>query len=170
MKNARLGFNPEQVLTLNFEKDVRKNMTAMKEELLKEPNILKIAFSQQVPGNLRSTSTYEKDDVKQEYRYEYIDPNYVDLLELQIIKGRNISWDRPSDQQNAWLINETAVQQFKLNPDSVIGAKIPAWGYTATVVGVLKDYHFNSLHEKIVPLVLNWNNKGLIKMNIKIYS
>lgn len=168
MKDARLGFNPNQIVTLHFEKDIRGSMETMKAKFLQNPNILNVASSQQIPGNLRSTSTYYKDDIKQEYRYEYIDPNYVSLLELDMVKGRNISWDRKGDYINSWLINETAVEKFQLNPDSVIGTKIRAYGQDYNVVGVVKDYHFNSLHEEIVPLVMSWHNGGLTKLNVKI--
>ena len=168
MKNANLGFNPNQVLTMHLERDIRKNRDAIKDELLKNPNVVGITCSQQVPGTLRSTASYNKDDIKQTYRYEYIDPNYVDLFELEISKGRNLSWDRAGDQMNSWLINETALEKFHLNPDSVIGTKIRAYGGEYEIIGVLKDYHFNSLHEEIVPLVMYWHNDGLIKMNVKI--
>ena len=170
MKNARLGFNPDQIITLHLEKDIRKNREAIKTELLKNPNILNVASSQQVPGNLRSTSTYVKDDIKQEYRYEYIDPNYIDLLELELAIGRNFSFDRLGDEKGGCIINEKAIEKFNLNPDSILGTKIPQWGFEATVIGVLKDYHFNSLHEEIVPLVFTWINEGLIKVHVKISS
>lgn len=168
MKNARLGFNPDQVITLHLEKDIRKNREAIKAELLENPNILNVACSQQVPGNLRSTSTYVKDDIKQEYRYEYIDPSYIDLLEIELLTGRNFSFDRLGDEKGGCIINEKAMEKFNLNPDSILGTKIPQWGFEATVIGVVKDYHFNSMHEEIVPVVFTWVNEGLVKMHVKV--
>ncbi len=168
MKNTRLGFNPEQIVVIHTPKDVAKNKEAIKQKLLQNPDILKVAYSQQIPGNIRHTSTYVDEDIYEAYRVQPTDPDYADLLGIEFVEGRNHDWGRPTDKGEKWVINETAMKKFQIPPDSVIGYQLKGWGGTPrTVIGVMKDFHFNSLHKEIVPLVFVWSD-WTPKLNIKI--
>lgn len=168
MKNTRLGFNPEQIIVLHIPKDVIKQKDAIKTRLMQYPDILKTSYSQQVPGNIRHTATYVDEDIHESYRVQPTDPDYADLLEIEFIEGRNHDWNRPTDKEEKWVINETAMKKFQIPPDSVIGYQLKGWdGTPRTVIGVMKDFHFNSLHKKIVPLVFIWSD-WTPKLNIKV--
>jgi putative ABC transport system permease protein len=170
MKNTRLGFNPNQIMVIHIPQDVAKNKEAIKQKLLQYPDILKIAYSQQVPGNIRHTSTYVDENINEAYRVQPTDPDYADLLELELVKGRNHDWNRPTDKFEKWVINETAMKKFQIPPDSVIGYQVKGWGGTPrTIIGVMKDFHFNSLHKEIVPLVFMWSD-WTPKLNIKLQA
>lgn len=168
MKNARLGFNPDQIMTLHLERDVRQNREAMIKELEKLPSVIGVTASQQIPGNLRSTMTYQMDDVREEFRYEYVDPDYDDLLELEMAQGRFFNWDIQGDKENTMVLNEKAVEAFQLNPDSVVGSILTVYNSDYRIIGILKDYHFNSLYDAIEPLGLRWLEPGLVKLNVKV--
>lgn len=170
MKNTQLGFNPDQIVVLHIPKDVLKNNEAIKNRLLEHSNITRISYSQQIPGNIRNTSTYVDDDIYEPYRVQYVDPDYARLLEVKFTEGRNHEWDRPTDKLNSWVINETAIKKFQIPPDSVIGYQLKGWdGTPRTVIGVMEDFHFNSLHKEIVPLVFIWYDWSS-KLNIKIQA
>src|SRR6056297_380322 len=170
MKNTRLGFNPEQIAVIHIPKDVTKNKETIKQQLLQYPDILKAAYSQQIPGNIRHTSTYVDEDIYESYRFQPTDPDYADLLEVEFVEGRNHDWNRLTDKGVKWVINVTAMKKFQIPPDSVIGYQLKGWdGSPRTVIGVMKDFHFNSLQKEIVPLVFVWSN-WTPKLNIKIQS
>jgi len=168
MKNTRLGFNPEQIVVVHTPRDVTKNKETIKQKLLQYPDILKAAYSQQIPGTIRNTSTYVDEDIYEAYRVQPTDPDYADLLEIEFVEGRNHDWNRPTDKGVKWVINETAIEKFQIPPDSVIGYQLKGWDSSPrTVIGVMKDFHFNSLHKEIVPLVFVWSD-WTPKLNIKI--
>jgi len=104
-----------------------------------------------------------------------MDPDYVDLMDLEIIEGRNFSWDLETDKRQACILNETAAK--------VIGWKKPIgqivnrdssdvynyfFGQKIKVIGIVKDFHFESLHVPIVPLAYAWDEKTHGFCSIKI--
>jgi putative ABC transport system permease protein len=158
-------------MVLHIPKDVTQNKESIKNSLLQNPDILKVSYAQQVPGMIRNTSTYVDEGIHEAYRVQYVDPDYADLIEVKFADGRNHDWNRPADQLNAWVINETAMSKFQIPSDSVIGYQIEGWdGTPRTVIGVMKDFHFNSLQKEIVPLVFIWYENWAPKLHIKISS
>lgn len=171
MKNKDLGFNPDQIMVLHIPKDVTQNKESIKNSLLQNPDILKVSYAQQVPGMIRNTSTYVHEDIHEAYRVQYVDPDYADLIEVEFVEGRNHDWNRPADKLNSWVINEKAISKFQIPRDSVIGYQIEGWdGTPRTVIGVMKDFHFNSLQKEIVPLVFIWYDSWAFKLHIKVSS
>jgi putative ABC transport system permease protein len=88
----------------------------------------------------------------------YGDHNFVELLDLEIVRGRYFSPEIPTDTTSAVVINERAVKEFGLT-DAVgkrlhkeFGGAKP--GEFVTIIGVLKDFHFNSLHYEILPMII----------------
>jgi len=168
MKNKRLGFNPEQIIVLHIPNDALRNKQILKNKLRECPGIINTAFAQQIPGNIRNTSTYVDGEIYEPYRVQYVDPDYAGLLEIEFAAGRNHSWDILSDRINAWVINETAMKRFQIPADSVIGYQLKGWdGTPRTIIGLMKDFHFNSLQKEIVPLVFIWY-EWTSKLNIKV--
>ena len=168
MKNTELGFNADQIMVLHIPKSVRQNKESIKNSLLKHPGILKVSYAQQVPGMIRNTSTYTDENIYEPYRVQYVDPNYLNLLEIELVQGRSHDWNRPADKLNSWVINETAIKKFQIPADSVIGYQLKGWsGDPRTVIGVMKDFHFNSLQKEIVPLVFIWHDWSS-KLHIKV--
>jgi putative ABC transport system permease protein len=71
---------------------------------------------------------------------------------MEIVKGRDFSTDFTTDVSNAYIVNETAVNAMGMkNP---VGKKLAFWGRKGTIIGVVKDFHYKSLHKEIEPLVL----------------
>lgn len=104
----------------------------------------------------------EKEDKMQEYAMNLMpcDYDFIDLLDLKLVKGRNFSRDMGSDKLEAVIINETAAKALGWGDDA-IGKKIHhnfeldgSGGRLMKVIGVVKDFNFTSLHNKIEPIVL----------------
>ena len=173
MQSSDLGMNYEQTLTLTlrggkFQGDREKILSskqAFKERLLTNPAIRGVTFLNQLPGKITNTWTWvfpEREDGIP-VRVINADPDFIDLMEIEVIEGRNFSYEIQTDLDYRFLINEEAVKQFGM-PDPV-GRTSNSGAYTT--IGVVKDFHYNSMHTKIEPMAISWSywtRRACIKM------
>lgn len=172
IKNRDLGFEKEQIITLyTMDENLKRNPDYLKTELLKNPNILGISASLDLPSTIRRTNTLGWDN-KGEKRnsnlnFTFVDQDYFDVYNIEIIKGRNFSKEFSTDKTNAMIINETAARD--LGWKDPIGKRLYSSRNEWTVIGVIKDIHFKSLHSKIDPVVFLYNGQwGIDYFSIKI--
>jgi len=83
----------------------------------------------------------------------WIDPHFIPTMGINVVDGRNFSDDYLSDSNDAIIINQTALREFGL--DDAVGQKLPKGFGSATIVGVVEDFHFYPLQRSIEPLVLH---------------
>jgi putative ABC transport system permease protein len=166
MRNTDLGFNKDNLIVMTVrDTTLRKNMTSFMEELNKNPDITGTALSTSNPGQqmgiqvmrMESDSGGMTDKALNNY---FIDWDYIDLLGINIKSGRNYSRDMGTDITKGFIINEAAAKELGWGEDA-LGKKfqfgINLDGTSARdgeIIGVVKDYHYTSLHNKIDPLVL----------------
>ena len=154
MRNKKLGFQKEQVVILEGTEVLGRRVNTFKQKLLDYPHVLNAAFCESVPGRTIETSTFRleggpEDDLMVMAR-TYAGFDFAETLGLESIAGRTLSAAFAGDS-TAVLINETAAR--RLGVDNPIGKKLirQTNNLTYTIVGVLKDYHFESLHREIMP-------------------
>jgi putative ABC transport system permease protein len=135
----------------------------MKGELTANPNIQKVALASQVPGEFGGK-------VLQYIRYKgkaeeklisiySVDEDFLDLMKIPLIKGRNFDKNNESDDTAAFLVNQAAVREFGW--DSTFGVQLMnGFGYDGKVVGIINDYHFMPMQQPIEPLVLVKKPRG----------
>jgi putative ABC transport system permease protein len=163
MRHKKLGYDKEHVVTMRVRNpETRKSLEAFKRELLGHPGVLNVSASQSLPLGHNSYSAYHAEgksefDLSMLYS-QVVDDDFVDTYRMQIIDGRNFSREFTSDADGSILINEAAVRKLGWQ-DSPLGKKLGViMGLDKRkhyeIVGVVKDYHFRSLHEEISPLVL----------------
>ena len=173
MQSSDLGINYEQTLTCTlrgekFQGDAEERLSskqALKERLLTNPAIRGVTFLNQLPGKITNTWTWVLPDREDGIPVRVInaDPDFIDLMEIEVTEGRNFSYETRTDLDYRFLINEEAVKQFGL-PDPV-GSTTNSGGYT--IIGIVKDFHYNSLHTKIEPMAITWSysmRRACIKM------
>jgi putative ABC transport system permease protein len=163
MKQKNLGFDKEQVLVLRVIDDsILKSFSSVKGELKNHTGITNVALSSHVPGQSPSFIVFVPEgftpDQSQLMDRISIDSGFIPAMGIEIIAGRNFSSEFASDHSQAILINETAAQQFDWeNPiGKTIDLPVPD-GHekvTKTVVGVVQDFHTESLHKIIRPLYI----------------
>lgn len=178
-KNMDLGFSKEQVIffsTPNLPGQKKHELRrTFKERLLQNPNIKKISYvTGRMGTNLRPAPEVEFDGVKMTGSvYMVIDPDYIDMMGMEIIDGRDFSWDIEGDRNIRMILNETAANQISL--DSTVVGKI---GYYQNpyqqnsqlhmeIIGVVKDFHYQSVHHQIEPMSFAWFGPEA-DINIKI--
>ncbi len=162
-----LGFNKEQIITFQFRQGLDSNLASFKTELLRSPDIVSATAGYGLPGDIFATDqvTIPKDgDKKYPTSLFLVDEDYIPTLGLHVLAGRNFSKDFSTDKDHAFILNETAVKEFGFGtPQQALGQKLnwEKWEKDSLnpvkkgeVVGVVKDFHYKSLHEKVAPLVM----------------
>jgi len=173
--NKDLGMNIENIVAFNLSGDkfngsedqISINQNAFTNELLKNPDILNVCYLNSFPGKLSTTWTWNFNGESYPNKLFIVDPEFVNILNLQLIDGRNLSFDNIADRTGMKiLLNETAVKQMGLaNP---VGTILKDKENDVEVIGVVKDFNFNSLHSKIDPLAIRWFPGWLDRVCIKI--
>jgi putative ABC transport system permease protein len=165
IKNRNLGFKKEHIIVLQSMGELKQKIPAVKNELLKIPEIKNVTFSAFSPVEWESSmSTIEMNWTGRATDQDFIiGDNYVDFdflkaFGMEMAQGRFFSREFPTDASDACVVNEAAVKAMDLKDP--IGVKI-TWRLgsslenTSTIVGVIKDFHTQSLHHEIKPFVLS---------------
>jgi len=154
IKSKDVGYHKDNIVLLHFTSDQFKNKyELLKSELGNIPGILSSSATSEIPGRGFTSNGYRPEGYDDWIMFNAvdIDYDYVRTLGLQVIQGRNFSEEFPTDR-DAYLINETLAR--KLNWDEAVGKTIYR-GQDHQVIGVVKDFHFASLHQEIGPLIFH---------------
>ena len=168
LRDARLGFDKEQIVAIKLlDRNDQTNYHILREQLMTESRVQSVALSNTLPGG-DAFHTFpvvpEGADSERDYIYKTlgVDEHFVDTYNLEIIKGRGFSEDVKTDETQAFIINETLARQ--LNWEDPVGKQFKLTYYTddavnleGFVIGVVKDFHYQSLYNEIDPLVLYIN-------------
>ncbi|HEY1870346.1 MAG TPA: FtsX-like permease family protein, partial [Chitinophagaceae bacterium] len=168
LTTEKLGYDDTDIVDVHKDFKTHDEANLFKNELLKDPNIITVAPRN---GGRWGTVARVSNDSTIEFDYETVDESFLPTLKIPLVSGRNFSPDFPSDSANSVLVNETFVKKAAWkNP---IGETINFWyknDKKYTVIGVVKDYHFGSLTEKIGPEVFTMkkdNPYGMAFIKIK---
>ena len=161
LQDKALGLDKEYVVTLPYVPQLSPRYQAFRHELLANGAVTQVGRSIEVPSERLLNSWGETEikvgDAFQEapvsFQYVGIDHYFVPTYNLKLLAGRNFSAAHPTDASLAFLLNEAGVKALNLTPPAAIGQTIAYGDRQAKIVGVLPDFHFESLHEKIKPLV-----------------
>ncbi len=156
LRNKNLGYDREHVVVVPTNKPRAEGYPLaerFRSELIRNPQVVSTAtsmFSFSEPGWV--TIGYEDEKgVYRNFRMNAIDADFVNTMNLEIIAGRNFLASNSADLTSAVIVNETFVKEYGWSDP--IGKKLPG-RYQQEVIGVVKDFHFESLHSKIQPLAL----------------
>ncbi len=160
MKNKDPGFDAKQIIAIYLtSQPLREKSETFKSEILRHPSILSACASFGTPasgtGSGRSfipEGYPEGESIHMETLF--IDHDFIETYGLELVSGRNFSREFPTDIENAVILNETAVR--KLGWDDPIGKRFSEEdsGVGAKVIGVVKDFHYESILYEIAPMVL----------------
>ena len=175
MQNKKLGFDGSQVIVVPIREDgMRQNQSAIKTRLLQFDGIQKIGAAALLPGGPVGKTRFfiEGNSEPGIMSMLWVDYDFVKTLGLQISSGRDFSREFSSDSAKGFIINEMAARQLGFsNPSEAVGKSFELPGTKkGNIVGVIKDFHFTSLQNKIEPVVLHiwpWLNYLLIRTDEK---
>ena len=179
LNNTDLGFNKEMLVVIDVNTSrARSNFEAVKEEMAKIPTVKNVSVTSRVPGEWKSIRMIKmrKQGNTNEPHVAYCigaDNNFLKTFQVHLVKGRN--FNTPADSM-AIMLNETAARLLGITEVSEQIIEIPAFASTAgtfsplneenipfkpRVIGIVKDFHFQSLRQTIEPLVLAYNNNPI---------
>jgi len=171
LTTTKLGYDDTDIVAVRNGFKTHEEAELFKRELLKDPNIASVALRNS--GRWGTVAKLSTDSTIQ-FDYETVDEAFLPTLKIPVLQGRNFSRDFPSDSANSILVNESFVK--KAGWKDPIGQTVNFWynnNKIYTVIGVVKDYHYSSLNEKIGPELFTMkkeNRYGLAFIKIKPHT
>ncbi|HEX9972555.1 MAG TPA: ABC transporter permease, partial [bacterium] len=161
IQNKNLGFESEQVLYLPMKGNMKQNYEAIKNEISRDKNILHVAAtSGMLVDYISSYNGFDWEGKTPDKQLSMvlgsIDQDYIQTLKMEMADGRSFSREYPSDATSGFIVNESAVKAMGI--ESPIGIRFSFEGRRGlregTIIGVVKDFHFQSLRSEIEPFVM----------------
>jgi len=162
VQSAHLGYDKENMIYTRIEGELSKKNKYLlfKQQAAKMPGIAMIDRTTEVPQAMNFV-VYDDEITWQGKEKNFIvgvKPasvgfDFVKLMKLQMAEGRDFLPTNPTDSTDAFLINEEAAKQMKMTHP--IGQWVQAWQKKGHIIGVVKDYHTQSLHDPIKPILLD---------------
>jgi putative ABC transport system permease protein len=162
IQNKKLGYDKNQVLVVEESYWLGKNQEVFKQELLQDPRVVSVSSSGYLPAgpsynnNFMVYAESNSSQLVKTLRYD-VDHNYISTLGIEMADGRNFSKDFGTDS-SAIIINESTAKAFGWEKNAIghhlTRSENDGTSFTYHVIGVVKDFHFKSLHERISPLVM----------------
>jgi len=172
LRNYDLGFNKDNMLYLIQRGEVYEKYPQFKEELLKLKGIEKVTRSGctldaigYVASGLNWEGQEEGDDPI--FCFDGIDYDYIETFEFELVAGRSFSSEMAEDSKN-YILNEAAVK--RIGYDDPVGKPFTMWGREGKIIGVVKDFSYQSATEEIGPLLLTNTSDYFAYIHIKINS
>ena len=168
IQNKELGYEKEQVLVLAQTESLGNKRAAFRQQLLQDPRVKSVSTSGYLPAGPTYNNNFfvfPNEDATQQLktlRYD-VDEHYLSTMGMQLLEGRNFSSDYGADAA-AMIINETASQSLGWGEEA-LGKVLTTSNNEGErtsyrVIGVVKDFHFRSMHERISPLVMVLGNEA----------
>ena len=175
IQHKKLGYDKQQVMILPVWM-LGKNAAVFRDQLTRDPRVVSVTNSGYLPAGQSDNNNFfvypsvNPDQMVKTLKYQ-VDENYLPTLGMQLLRGRNFSKDFASDS-SAIIINETAAKVFGW-AENACGHNISSSNkkgdvITYHVIGIVKDFHFRTLHELISPLVMVLSsNQGMMIVKLK---
>jgi putative ABC transport system permease protein len=167
LKEKDIGIPKEAVVYAKLPRQLMyQGKEVFTERLQHLPDIEKVAYSSRVFGEMDGYSNLELEGRTVNFTNIWVDAEFINLYDLQLVKGRFFTEALKSDRNVTALLNEAAVRAFDVKDPFEIEIRVP--GGNAKVVGIVKDFNFKSLHNPIEPLaIVYFPSQGAIA-NIKM--
>ncbi|HEY4326741.1 MAG TPA: ABC transporter permease [Mucilaginibacter sp.] len=156
IQSKNLGYDKENLIYVPMEGELRTKYKIFRDEALKMPGIQEVTHMSDSPTQFGSSTggvTWDGKDPNVNIEFTHISVGYdfASTLKLKFRYGRDFSRDFATDSTN-YLVNEAALK--RIGYADPVGKPFTQWGKKGKIVGVLQDFHFSSLHDPIMPLVV----------------
>ncbi|MFO7733719.1 MAG: FtsX-like permease family protein, partial [Candidatus Aminicenantes bacterium] len=167
IQTRELGYDREHVVVIPLrEPDAMAKAAALKAEFLRLPEVESVSRTSGLPTNIRSRMINQKlttekgETVKMDFHFDYVDEDFLDVFRIELAAGRDLA----AGEKNTVLINETfATTAGWQDP---IGKEL-GFREKMRVVGVVKDFHFKSLHAPMAPMALFPESGNMLAVRIR---
>lgn len=169
LRSQPLGFTKDQQLVIPLRSDEsHKVYTALRNEIVQNNQVLGAAGTMYYPGiiNPSDVGVHRPDqsvEQLQTIKTNWVDPNFMQLMGFQLLKGHLFSAAFPGDTGNRMIVNEATLRQLSIPLDKAVGQKLSfdeqGKPSLIEIVGVVKDFHYEDLHQPIQPYGFLLNNE-----------
>ncbi len=171
VKNKNLGYNKDNLVHLPVEGDLRDKADLFKSKMLENPNIKSVTGTSVLPIYMGSSTSGG-------FRWDGKDPENTQLFQVLLVEddffetfGMTMADGRPFDKKllsdsASIVVNEATAATMDL--EKVVDYPVRFWGREGKVVGIVKDFHFSSLHSKIEPLVISRRPENINHMILRL--
>ncbi|NOR14351.1 MAG: FtsX-like permease family protein, partial [Candidatus Aminicenantes bacterium] len=171
IRNTKLGFSRNQIVHIQVNDQLRDAHKTFKERLLRDPRILNVTYASAPPHFLFNVNDFEWEgmdtDKEVELNFLYVDHDYAETFDLEIVQGRDFSEEYPTDAMEAYVVNESAVRFMRMTDP--IGKRVVLAGQEGRIIGVVKNFNHKPLIFEITPMVMgirpSWYYDLMIKIN-----
>jgi putative ABC transport system permease protein len=178
LQNADLGYQRENILMLPADEVIEENWWEIKQELLRNPNILAATTSKRAPtGRLLDAPGFAVEidgEVLQNpftMPHNRVEHDFFKTYKIKIVAGRDFSREYPTDDQEAFILNETAIKSLGFeNPEEAIGLRIStrAPDRSGRIIGVAADFNYESMHNEIIPIITYIRLESMNTISLRI--
>ncbi len=166
VKSKPLGFNKENLLVMPASEEIYNKFELIKAELATRPGIADVTLSSRVPSGRLLDSQDAKaerngklEDVNFRIADVHVDHDFMNSFQIHMAGGRNFDKNLVSDSTEAFIINEAAVKAVGWpSAEEAVGKEFHYGDRQGYIIGVVKDFHFESLHQPIAPIVFMITN------------
>jgi len=157
LQDKDIGYQKDNIIYIEMMDDFHEHYADLKENLIKIPGVLKVTAANQMPINFSYSTpdvTWEdksKDTDNTLFQLSFVDYDFIETFEMEVIQGRTFSSKQGADSLKL-IINEAAASAMKMN--YTIGQKVKIWEYDCEVIGIVKNFNFNSLQVGVKPLIM----------------
>src|SRR5690554_51935 len=156
VQQANTGINKENVLYVPLEGELYQNMEVVRQELSKSPSVISSTVATALPINIQSSSgdlswPGKDPDLQTNVAASWVGYDFISTMGIKMAEGREFSPLHVGDSV-AYLVNQAAVDLMGI--ENPIGQEISFWNGSASIIGVMENFHLQSLHAPIQPLIL----------------
>lgn len=157
MQGKRLGWDREHLIYVPLGRDIKKSYDVLKNELVKDSHVLSVSATTSLPSNIGSNSSGVDWDGKDPeltvlVGQNCVDFDFVETMRIEMAEGRSFSREYANDNGKAFIVNEEVAKI--MGKDSIVGERFNFYGVDGTIVGVMKNFHFKPVRDKIEPIAL----------------
>jgi putative ABC transport system permease protein len=161
VRSARLGYEKENVIVLPLDRNTEKVYDQLRTEFLRTGAVQEVGRATESPTQIKGGYSIQVEGKTESkpmiVTAVSIDENFTTAMNMELVAGSNLT---EADMQRVqkdtiynFILNESAIHEMYLTPENAIGTKVQLNGRRGEIKGVVKDFHFASLHQKIGPLV-----------------
>ncbi|WP_372754059.1 ABC transporter permease [Labilibaculum sp.] len=171
LEDSDVGYNKDNLVYIEMVDDLVLQYSQLKGELVKIPGVYWVTAGNQMPVNFTkstwdvewSEKSKKKDDVL--FQLAFVDYDFIETFEMEVIQGRGFS-KVYGEESLKFIVNESAAE--KMNLQERVGDSIRIWNYSGEVIGIVKDFNFNSLQVGVEPLLMMRNPAAFKYIAIRI--
>jgi putative ABC transport system permease protein len=173
LREYDVGFERDNIVLFEIGGRFRSNVDTIKTELLSNPNVLGVTLTDIAPYRWNSNAGVGdvhwegKTDQQVKMVMLTVDYDYLETFGFSMAQGRFFSKEFSTDAADAYIVNQAAVKAMEM--DDPVGKELRVWDSRRRIIGVVEDYHFESLHNKIIPMAMridpNWLYQACVRIS-----